>query len=254
MSNTPEISDDQRFSVLEGTYCATAGCQCEYPKLSEAVARLERGFPAFAEAAEEDEVEGQEADPFAVDTAKLALHSLSGYKCGCPLCLAGKQRRDHAQRLSHPHSEQVARTTAGCHTQNDLPRYFDVIDYASQQAYTGGARYDLCGVNPATGVWMISPIASKNQPTIEAAFKSLHAPTEDLSKLVIRPDRAGELVAAAEAVGAFADPTGPHRPNSNKAERSVYLDFLGSSSGAFHAVWVCTFFQAISFDSGLPVL
>ena len=42
-----------------------------------------------------------------------------------------------------------------------------------------------------------------------------------MSKLTLRSDRVNELVAAANSLGAHADPIGPHRPNSNKAERSI---------------------------------
>ena len=151
VSNTPELADDQEFRLLEGTYCATASCGCSLPKLSDAIHQLERGLPAVAAAAAIAPGEDQDAlqvpeleeDPHAVDAARLALHSLTGAKCSCPLCLAGKQRRDHAQRLSHPHSEVVASTTAGCHGQDDMPTYFDSIDYGSSQSYLGAARYDL---------------------------------------------------------------------------------------------------------------
>ena len=53
-----------------------------------------------------------------------------------------------------------------------------------------------------------------------AAFKNLHGPNEDISKLTITTDNANELTAAIENVS-FSLPTTPHRPNSNKAERSI---------------------------------
>ena len=68
---------------------------------------------------------------------------------------------------------------------------------------------------------MVAPSPSKSQEHVEEALKSLHAPGEDLAKLVMRSDRANELTAGIRAVGAFADPTGPYRPNSNKAERAI---------------------------------
>ena len=83
----------------------------------------------------------------------------------------------------------------------------------------------MFGINPAMGSWMLAPLPSKHQEHVEAALRTLHAPGEDLSKLIMRSDRAGELVGGIRAVEAFADPTGPHRPNSNKAERGI-LTFL----------------------------
>jgi len=102
-----------------------------------------------------------------------------------------------------------------------MPTYFDTIDYGSSQSYLGAARYDLFGVNPATGVWMLKPLVSKAESSVEEGLKAVHSQGEDLSKLTLRSDRANELVAAASSLGAYADPTGPHRPNSNKAERSI---------------------------------
>ena len=96
-----------------------------------------------------------------------------------------------------------------------MPTYFDVIDYGGDQKYNGNCRYDIFGVNPSTGCWMIAPSPSKTQEHVEEALKSLHAPGEDLAKLILRSDRANELTAGVRAVGAFADPTGPYRPNSN---------------------------------------
>ena len=68
---------------------------------------------------------------------------------------------------------------------------------------------------------MIAPSPSKSQDHVEEALKSLHAPGEDLAKLSLRSDGANELTAGVRAVGAYADPTGPYRPNSNKAERAI---------------------------------
>ena len=67
---------------------------------------------------------------------------------------------------------------------------------------------------------MVQPVTNKNESTMLAAFKSLHGPNEDISKLTIRTDNANELKAAIET-DSFADPTIPHRPNSNRAEQSI---------------------------------
>ena len=139
-----------------------------------------------AEADADSDADEVQQDPFAVESSKAALHSLSGHPCSCPLCLAGKQRRQHAKRLSHPHGEQVVAQTSGMHSQDDLPTYFDIIDYGGNQAYTRDARYDVFGINPATGSWMLAPLPSKHQEHVEAALRMLHAPGKDLSKLIIR--------------------------------------------------------------------
>ena len=232
VANTPEVGDGQSFEKLSGTFCATTGCPCKLPKLADRLSNA-RGLPGqvpeAAEAAPPGEAESEDEgvddlavdDPYAVDSAKAALHSLSGHPCSCPICIASKQRRKYAKRLSHPHSEQVAATTPGLHTQSDMPTYFDVVDYGGDQKYNGNCRYDIFGVNPSTGSWIVAPSPSKSQEHVEEALKSLHAPGEDLAKLVMRSDRANELTAGIRAVGSFADPTGPYRPNSNKAERAI---------------------------------
>ena len=78
ISNTPEVRDGQRFVKIKGPFCATANCGCSLRKLSSAVAG--RGFPGAVEDGGEDEVE-EAADPYHVEVAKEALHSLAGGHC-----------------------------------------------------------------------------------------------------------------------------------------------------------------------------
>ena len=107
------------------------------------------------------------------------------------------------------------------HSYSDTPGYFDLVDYGPDQWFCGQARYDLFGTNPATNASLCQPVKDKLDVTSLAAFKSLHGPSEDLNKLSIRTDSANELTASIETAGAYALPTTPHRPNSNKAERSI---------------------------------
>ena len=44
VANTLGVSDDQTFSTISGTYCATAGCGCSLPKLTEAIKGDIRGL------------------------------------------------------------------------------------------------------------------------------------------------------------------------------------------------------------------
>ena len=132
VQNTPEIHDSQVFKQITGPACATEGCKCSLPKLSSLLA--ERCFPAV-EPQEQDaggpvaEHEQAEADPYAVEARKHALHSLSGTRCSCHICSKAKQRRDFSERGSHPHSETTYKNTPGLHSFNDSPSYFDTIDY-----------------------------------------------------------------------------------------------------------------------------
>ena len=82
-------------------------------------------------------------------------------------------------------------------------------------------------MNPATKTWLVVPTPNKPQDTIASALKSAHGPNEDMSELIIRSDNADELTSAIEKTSS-SDPLTPHRPNSNKAERSilVYSDLL----------------------------
>ena len=186
-----------------------------------------RGLPAAAAADAGAQPEVEPADPFGADARKSALHSLSGSRCTCPVCLAAKQRRDFAESGSHPHSESYCASQPGCHSWDDVPSYFDILDYGADQVFNGGARYELFGVNPGTASWMVLPLADRNQESVEAGLKLLHAPNENLSRVTIRSDNAPELTGAIEEVSNMS-PTTPYRPNSNLAERGVqtYSDLL----------------------------
>ena len=167
VQNTPEVADDQVFTEVIGPFCVTPGCSCNLRKLSD-LALAGRGLPGVGEDA--DAVpelvadEGQvAADPHNVESAKAALHSLSGYRCDCPLCRSGKQRRSFAEAGSHPHGEQARAQIPGCHGFGDAPSYADLIDYGSSQQFNGGARYDLFAVSPATGSFLVAPVCDKRE-------------------------------------------------------------------------------------------
>ena len=208
-------------------------------------ALCERSFPAIAAVAAGPAVEGAEeahpqpvavpeavgrdgeavfeAVPFHAEARLEALHSASWKRCSCALCLAAKQRREFAESLSHPHTEQRCQQTPGLHSLNDLPTCIDTIDYGNNQFFNGNARYDpFGGVNLVTKTWLVVPIASKHEDTIASAIKSAHGPNQDMSKLTIRSDDTDELTSAI-ARTSFSNLLTPHRPNSNKAERSILV-------------------------------
>ena len=125
VANTPEVADDDSFMQVTGKFCVTPGCKCSLRKLEDV--RSSRAFPGQEAAAEQAggaelaevpealEPELEDLDPFRVEQSKQALHSLSGYRCRCPVCVKAKQRRDHAERDSHAHSEARCQTTPRLH-------------------------------------------------------------------------------------------------------------------------------------------
>ena len=269
VANPPEVRDDQEFFDGFGPVCATAACRSGMRKLSDAL--CERSLPAIAAvAAEPAVVEAEEADPQPVvppaavldgdaveadpynAEARLAdLHSASRKRCTCALCQAAKQRRDFAESLSHSHNEQACQQTPGLHSFNNLPTYVGTIDYGNNQFCNGNARYDLFGVSPATKTLVVVPSPNKQEDTIASALKSARGPNEDTSKFIIRSDNANELTSAIEQTS-FSDPLTPHRRNSNKAERSifVYSDLLR----VWFLIWISALLQAAFVDRSCEAL
>ena len=135
----------------QASFCVTPGCKCGLRKLEDVrsgralpgqeAAAEQAGEAELAEVPEALEPALEDLDPFRVEQSKQALHSLSGYRCRCPVCVKAKQRRDHAERDSH--SEAKCQTTPGLHQFLDFPTYVDTIDFGGNQFSCGGARYDL---------------------------------------------------------------------------------------------------------------
>jgi hypothetical protein len=202
-----------------------SGCSGS-PCLSGRAEQAETAVPSVGEAdaaALGGAEEAENADPHAVDARQLALHSLSGKDCRCAICLAVMQRRDFAEAGSHPHGEVQCASTPGLHGFADVPTYLDTVDYGAARYYNGGARYDLFGLNPGTGGWLLQPFqpfTDKKESTMHAGFKAMHGPSEDVYKLFIRSDNANEITGAVERDG-FAFPIVPHRPNSNRAAHAI---------------------------------